>query len=185
MDDNFNDHFMDEQVDEQPAAHVETEQEREEREIAESTIERRHNTVRLILLVSIILLASGLAWWLWARYFHPYEEGQMKGWILNVTSQGTMVKSIEGTMLQIVYADDEIVGRDTIPFTITNDSVVALAKQMSADGRRLVVDYERYHGNLPWRGLSTCIVTNISKDSIRIERLGPVPADDGDTQATE
>lgn len=177
MDDNFNDHFMDEQANEpQTEQHVETEQEREEREIAESTIERRHNTLRLILLGAIAVLTLGLGWWLWARYFNPYEEGQMKGWILSVVSQGTMMKSVEGTMLTITYADDEIIGRDTIPFTITNDSIVMEAKRWSADGRRLVVDYQRYHGSLPWRGNSNCIITNIQQDTIRVETLGPVPA---------
>lgn len=62
MDDNFNDYFTDENVpEEQPQVHHETEQEREEREIKEATIERRGNTVKVMLALIIVAMVLFLA----------------------------------------------------------------------------------------------------------------------------
>ena len=49
MDDNFDDYFTDNAPEEEQQSHQETEQEREEREIKEATIERRGNTLKVIL----------------------------------------------------------------------------------------------------------------------------------------
>ncbi len=78
MDDNFDDYFMDDHrhIEQEPAERRETPQEREDREIAEATIERRHNTVRMMLIGAIIAMLLFLGWWVWSRYYHPYEQGQ-------------------------------------------------------------------------------------------------------------
>ena len=55
MDDNFDDYFMTDNEANEPAPHVETPQEREDREIEESTIRRRHNSLRIVLLALIVL----------------------------------------------------------------------------------------------------------------------------------
>ncbi|MBR1881456.1 MAG: hypothetical protein IJ808_00325 [Muribaculaceae bacterium] len=176
MNDNFDDNFLNEQEEEKHIRepHRETAQEREEREIAESTIERRHNTVRTVLFLVAALLLLFLCWWLWARYIHAYEQGQYKGWILDVHTEGSVFTTYEGKLLTTFYADDEEVRRDTVAFTIIADSVAREAMRWSADGRRLVVDYGRYKGKLPWRGNTTCIVTAIEADSNRVEVLAPV-----------
>lgn len=183
MDDNFDDYFMNDSRDEQPQQQPrkETPKEREEREIAEATIERRHNTMRLMLLSAIVCMVLFLAWWVWARYCHPYEQGQYKGWVLHIASQGSLLKTFEGQMLVIAYADDSIARRDTVAFTITNDSVARDAIRWNADGRRLLLDYDLYKATLPWRGASPCVVTAIAMDSDRVERLAPVPAAATDT----
>ena len=46
MNDDFNDYFENDEVVEAPQPHVETEQEREDREIAEATIERHGTWLR-------------------------------------------------------------------------------------------------------------------------------------------
>lgn len=178
MDDNFDDHFMNDNRQEeqqQPAQRKETPQEREDREIAEATIERRHNTVRLILLSCIALMLAFLIWWVWARYYHPYEQGQYKGWVIHVASQGTLFKTVEGEMLVIAYVDDSVARRDTVHFTVANDSVAREAMRWNADGRRLVMDYDRYKGTVPWRGATPVVLTRIGMDSDRVERLEPRP----------
>lgn len=182
MDDNFDDYFMKDGREDtaKPQEHRETPQEREDREIAEATIERRHNTVRMMLVGAIVLMTLFLAWWLWSRYFHPYEEGQYKGWVLHFASQGNLLKTFEGEMLVIAYADDSIARRDTLNFTVKSDTLAMQAMQWSADGRRLVFDYKRYHGTLPWRGASPLVVTAITMDSDRVERLAPQPVPAGE-----
>lgn len=176
MNDNFDDYFMEDnrQSEQQPQERKETPQEREEREIAEATIERRHNTVRIMLIAAITLMVAFIGWWVWSRYYNPYEQGQYKGWVLHIASQGSLFKTFEGEMLAIAYADDSIARRDTLRFTIANDSVARDAIRWNADGRRLVMDYHLYKGTLPWRGAARCVVTAISMDSDRVERLSPV-----------
>ena len=177
MDDNFDDYFMHDNPEEQsqPQERQETEQEREDREIAEATIERRHNTVRVMLIIAIVAMVLFLVGWGWTRYFSPFEQGQYKGWVLHVASQGTLFKTFEGQMLAIAYADDSIARRDTISFCIQQDTVARQAMRWNADGRRLVIDYERYRSMLPWRGTAHVVVTAIAMDSDRIERLEPQP----------
>lgn len=169
MDDNFDDYFVDDQVEETPQEVPETEQEREEREIREATIERRHNTLRIVLLSIIALLALTLGWWTWQHWYHPYSHTLEKGWIMNVTNLGTVFKTYEGTMLSVKYRDDSIAGVDTLQFSIVNDSVARKAQHWAADGRRVVVAIDGYKGTLPWRGNSTRIVTGMELDSDRVE----------------
>ncbi len=184
MDDNFDDYFMADNHDadkhEQPQ-HQETPQEREDREIAEATIERRHNTVRLMLIGAIVAMLVFIAWWGWSRYYHPYEQGQYKGWVIHIASQGSVFKTFEGELLAIAYADDSIVRRDTLHFTIDSDTLARDAMRWNADGRRLVVSYDRYKGTLPWRGSSPLVLTGITMDSDRIERLAPQPVPASET----
>ena len=184
MDDNFDDYFMDDHrhIEQEPAERRETPQEREDREIAEATIERRHNTVRMMLIGAIIAMLLVLGWWVWSRYDHPYEQGQYKGWVIHIASQGSLFKTFEGEMLAIAYADDSIVRRDTIHFTIENDTIARDAMRWNADGRRLVIDYSRYKGVIPWRGASPLVVTGITMDSDRVERLEPQPVPTTETE---
>ena len=85
MDDNFDDHFIDPHEPEaEPQPHVETAQEREEREIREATIERRGSTLKILLALVVVAMVMFLAWWVWQYYFHPYRISQEKGWIMKV-----------------------------------------------------------------------------------------------------
>lgn len=165
MNDDFNDYFENDQVVEAPQPHVETPQEREDREIAEATIERRHNTMRLLLVACIALLALFLCWWVWARYFHPSVEGHERGYVMQVVSEGALIKSFEGKLMSERYVADTIVYEANFIFTISNDSIATKAKAYEGTGQRVIVTYETYRGNLPWRGNSTTIVTDICPDT--------------------
>lgn len=165
MNDDFNDYFENDQVEEAQQEHVETPQEREDREIAEATIERRHNTLRLLLMSIIALLAMFICWWIWARYFHPQTEGQERGYIMQVVSDGALVKTFEGKMMSERYVTDTIVYEANFVFTIQNDSIATLAKEFEGTGKRVIVYYHTYRGNLPWRGNTTTIVTDVKLDS--------------------
>lgn len=165
MNDDFNDYFENDQVVETPAPHVETPQEREDREIAEATIERRHNTMRLLLITIIALLAMFLCWWVWARYFHPAVEGHERGYVMQVVSEGTLIKSFEGKIMSERYVTDTIVYQSNFIFTIKDDSIAIRAKEFEGTGKRVIVTYETYKGNLPWRGNSTTVVTDIALDT--------------------
>ena len=165
MDDNFKDYFTEQQEPESKPAHVETPQEREDREIAESTIERRHSTMRMLLVTAIVLLATFLFWWVWNRYYQVYSEGVEHGWVMKVVNEGTVFKTYEGELLSERYAADTIALTSFFHFTITDDSVAAQTKRLEGSGVRVAVTYQEYKGVLPWRGSSRFIATQVAVDA--------------------
>ncbi len=166
MDDNFDDYFTEEAPDEQPVQHQETEQEREEREIKEATIERRGYTVKLTLALIIVAMALFLGWWMWQHYFKPYRVSQEKGWIMNVSYEGTLFKTYEGGMISEGYIEDTLVAMHTdFQFSIPTDSLARKAIRLQGNGQRVVVTYNEYKGKVLWRGDSRHVITKIEPDS--------------------
>lgn len=167
MDDNFNDYFTDENVpEEQPQIYQETPQEREEREIKEATIERRGNSVKLLLALIIVAMAAFLGWWVWQYYFHPYRISQEKGWIMKVSNEGSLFKTIEGEMISEGYIEDTIAAlHSDFKFSIPSDSLARDAMRWAGDGKRIVLSYNEYKGTVLWRGNSKHIVTKIEPDT--------------------
>ncbi len=102
--------------------------------------------------------------------------------MIHIASQGSLFKTFEGEMLAIAYADDSIARRDTLHFTIESDTIAREAMRWNADGRRLVMNYDRYKGVVPWRGSSPLVVTAITMDSDRVERLEPQPVPATETE---
>ncbi len=169
MDDNFDDHFTEvHDPDEQAPVHYETEQEREEREIKEATIERRGNSVKMMLMLIILAMVLFLGWWVWQYYFHPYRVSQEKGWIMKVSNEGSLFKTFEGEMVSEGYVDESIPAITTnFEFSIPNDTLAREAMRWSQDGKRIILTYNEYKGNVAWRGNSKRVVTKIELDSMR------------------
>ena len=167
MDDNFDDYFTEENVpDEQPQVHQETEQEREEREIKEATIERRGNSIKMALALIILAMVLFLGWWMWQHYFHPYRLSQEKGWIMKVSNEGTVFKTVEGEMISEGYIEDTIAAlHSDFLFSIPSDSLAREAMRWAGNGKRVILSYEEYKGTVMWRGNSRHVVTNIEPDS--------------------
>ena len=167
MDDNFDDYFTDENVpEEQPQVYQETEQEREEREIKEATIERRGNSIKLLLLLIVVAMVAFLGWWMWQHYFHPYRVSQEKGWIMKVSNEGTLFKTFEGEMISESYIEDTLMAMHSdFKFSIPNDSLAREAMRWTQDGQRIILTYNEYKGTVMWRGNSKCVVTSIEVDS--------------------
>ena len=166
MDDNFNDYFTDDAPEEQPVVHQETEQEREEREIKEATIERRGNSLKLLLILLITAMALFLGWWVWQHYFHPYRVSQEKGWIMKVSNEGTVFKTFEGEMISEGYVEDTLVAMHSdFAFSIADDSLAREAMRWAANGKRIILSYNEYKGRVLWRGNSRHVVTRIECDS--------------------
>ena len=166
MDDNFNDYFTDDAPEELPQVHQETEQEREEREIKEATIERRGNSLKMLLMLIIAAMAFFLGWWVWQYYFHPYRVSQEKGWIMKVSNEGTVFKTVEGEMISEGYIEDTIAAlHSDFQFSIPSDSLAREAMRWAGNGKRVILSYEEYKGTVMWRGNSRHVVTNIEPDS--------------------
>ena len=168
MNDNFEDYFIDDEeiVEESKEPHQETPQEREEREIKEATIERRGSSLKILLALIAIAMAVFLAWWIWQYYFHPYRVSQEKGWIMKVSNEGSIFKTVEGEMISEGYVQDTLLAmRSDFQFSINNDSLVRDAMGFAGDGRRVVLTYNEYKGSVLWRGNSRFVVTKIEPDS--------------------
>ena len=168
MNDNFEDYFMDdeEKVEEVNQPHQETPQEREEREIKEATIERRGNSVKLLLALIIIAMALFLGWWIWQYYFHPYRVSQEKGWIMKVSNEGAVFKTFEGEMISDKYIEDTLVAlHSDFKFSIPDDSLARDAMRLAGEGKRVVLSYDEYKGSVLWRGNSRHVVTKIEFDT--------------------
>ena len=171
MDDNFNDYFTDDAPEEQPQVHHETEQEREEREIKEATIERRGNSIKMLLVLIIAALACFLGWWVYQYYFRPYRVSQEKGWIMKVSNEGTVFKTVEGEMISEGYIEDTIAAlHSDFEFSIPSDSLAREAMRWAGNGKRIILSYNEYKGKVLWRGNSRHIVTNIEPDSDRVKQ---------------
>ena len=170
MDDNFDDYFENTPEEEQPQSHVETESEREDREIKEATIERRGYSVKIVLALIILAMALFLGWWVWQYYFHPYRVSQEKGWIMRVSNEGTVFKTFEGEMISESYIEDTLIAmKSDFLFSIPNDSLAREAMHWAGDGSRVILTYEEYKGGIMWRGNSKQVVTAIERDSMLIK----------------
>lgn len=170
MDDNFNDYFTEDAPEEEPQVHQETEQEREEREIKEATIERRGSSVKILLVLIIVAMALFLGWWMWQYYFHPYRVSLEKGWIMNVSNEGTVFKTFEGEMISEGYIEDTLVAMHSdFKFSIPTDSLARDAMRLAGEGKRVVLTYDEYKGTVMWRGNSHNVVTKIELDTIVVK----------------
>ena len=168
MNDNFEDYFIDDEeiVEDSKTPHQETPEEREEREIKEATIERRGSSLKILLALIAVAMAVFLAWWVWQYYFHPYRVSQEKGWIMKVSNEGSIFKTVEGEMISEGYVQDNLLAmKSDFLFSITNDSLVRDAMSFAADGQRVVLTYNEYKGSVLWRGNSRFVVTKIEPDS--------------------
>ena len=167
MDDNFEDHFTEvHDPDEQAPVHHETEQEREEREIKEATIDRRGKSVKMMLMLIILAMVLFLGWWVWQYYFHPYRVSQEKGWIMKVSNEGTIFKTLEGEMISDKYVDDTLLAmHSNFKFSIPTDSLARDAMRWAGDGKRIVLSYNEYKGSVLWRGNSRVVITKIELDT--------------------
>lgn len=146
----------------EPEEKIETPEEKEEKEIANDTITRGFNRLRLITYSVATLIVVWIGVWLWMRYFSPYTvEAKQTGRIMELKCKGLVFSTYEGLMLSEKYVDypDKWMEYD-FPFSITNDSIARKIMNLQGTGKRVRLTYEEYQGIIPWRGSSHRIVTD-------------------------
>ena len=166
FEDNFKDYFESApQPEEQPAKKVESLEEGQEREIEESTIERKHSRKRLILVCAVLVAVLAAAGWFWATYLHPYKIAQNTGRLVEMSCQGVIFKTYEGKMISEKFIADTLhYYQSDFLFTVKNDSVASQVKALCGSGKKVTLNYEEYKGRLPWRGETKCFVTSVEVD---------------------
>lgn len=153
--------FFDEEGTPEIEEKIETPEEKEEKEIANDTIKRGYNKLKLTIYAVTAIVFIWLMTMLWMRYFSPYTiEAQQTGRIMELKLQGMIFNTYEGKMLSEQYVDyPEKWLQYDFPFSVVNDSIARNIMRLQGTGKRIRITYQEFQGTLPWRGNSHRIVT--------------------------
>jgi len=117
----------------------------------------------VILIVSIIAIFSGWFWW---KFYFTYSDGERSGLLQKFSRRGNVFKTFEGELvLNSLTANGSLSPYSTEKFyiSVADDSLGEVVQSGAYEGERVVVDYNRKNGVLPWRGDTEFIV-----DSVRL-----------------
>ena len=167
INDNFDDYFESGVPKKDNAPHEETEEEREERELIETTIERRSNKKRIFLSLGMLVVLLLIIFFIRDRYFHVYQESDIKGRIAEVSLRGTVFKTYECKMLSYDVVAPGNVLKSEFNFTVDDDSIAQRLGQLKQTPLAVQVHYKEYKSTVPWRGDTKYIVTAI--DTVDID----------------
>ena len=108
-------------------------------------------------LIVLILLAVFI-WW---RYYFVFGEGVKAGTLNFVVRKGYVFKTWEGRLIQEGFKTTTpgALQSNEFEFSITNDSI-ARALELSG-GKFVELRYKEYLHNLPWRGMSNYVITDV------------------------
>lgn len=101
----------------------------------------------------------------YVRYFTPYvTDSRATGYITNVERRGIFFKTFEGEMIsEAALTDTTRVYTRDMSFSIPSDSLALRLQNLQGSGRPVRLTFERYYGNLPWRGATNCILVGIEE----------------------
>lgn len=115
---------------------------------------------KIILITSVILIVilSGLFYW---RYYFVFGEGVKAGTLNFFVRKGYVFKTWEGRLIQEGFKTPMpgAMQSNEFEFSVTNDSIAAMLERYG--GRFVELRYKEYLHPLPWRGMSTYVVTEI------------------------
>lgn len=112
---------------------------------------------------AILLTVLGVT--VYVRYFTPYvTDSRATGYITNVERRGIFFKTFEGEMIsEAALTDTTRVYTRDMSFSIPSDSLALRLQNLQGSGRPVRLTFERYYGNLPWRGATNCILVGIEE----------------------
>ncbi|MBR5638343.1 MAG: hypothetical protein IKW83_01130 [Muribaculaceae bacterium] len=162
IDDNFDDYFEGNAPKKRvKAPYVETEEEREERELNETTIERRSNKKRISLIIGSLVLLFFLFFLVRCQYFNP-EVHTTKGVVVDVVLKGTVFKTYECTFNEIDEQSPNGIVKKEFKFSVTNDSIAKTLNELKQTNIPIQIHYREYRSSLPWRGDTKFVADSIS-----------------------
>jgi len=114
---------------------------------------------RIALIIVLLILAIGF-WW---RYYFVFGEGVKAGNLNFFVKKGFVFKTYEGRLIQEGFKSTTpgSVQSNEFEFSVTNDSIASILERNS--GKFVELRYKEYLHPLPWRGMSTYVVTEILK----------------------
>lgn len=166
IDDNFDDYFESSAPKKDKTPHEETPEEREERELIESTIERRSNKKRLFLALGMLVFILLIVFIIRDQFFHVYRESDIKGRITDLAVEGSIFNTCEGKMLSYDVVAPGNVVKSEFDFSVTDDSIISQLRDLKQTPLAVQVHYKEYKHSVPWRGSTPYIVTKIDTVTI-------------------
>lgn len=161
IDDNFDDYFEGNAPKRRTnAPYVETEEEREERELNETTIERRSNKKRISLIVGSLMCLFLIFFLVRCQYFNP-EVRSTKGVVVDVVLQGTVFKTYECTFNEIDTQSPNGIVKKEFKFSVTNDSIAKTLNELKQTNIPVQIFFREYRSSLPWRGDTKFVADSI------------------------
>lgn len=100
-------------------------------------------------LLIISLLVTGYVYWF---YYKPYSDGLREGILFKFSRKGNIFKTYEGEIIQpgLRSIQGGVVNTNNLSFSVTD---IKLADSLSKlVGKNVIVHYNQYRKNLPWRG---------------------------------
>ncbi len=166
INDNFDDYFEGNAPPKKGnTPYVETEEEREERELNETTIERRYNKKRISLIVGVLALLFFLFFFMRCQYYNP-EQRTTKGFVTDVVLRGTVFKTYECTFNEIDAQSPNGIVKKEFKFSVTDDSIAKTLNELKQTSVPAQIFYKEYKGTLPWRGDTKIVVDSIRTDLV-------------------
>jgi len=120
------------------------------------------NTAKLISALIVVLLLSGLAYYL----FGNYSEGYRAGTVIKLSNKGVLFKTYEGELnLGMIMNESEnpVSVSNIWPFSVDESDKEVFAKLESAmmEGSRVKLHYREKFLAVPWRGDTRHIVYKV------------------------
>ena len=161
INDNFDDYFETNAPQKVNAPHVETEEEREERELMENTIERRTKKKRIAVFLASAILLLLIILFVHIRYFKVYQENTTKGRVADIALRGTVFKTYEGTIMQYDIKAQNMYETKEFNFSLTEDSIYNKLVELKQSPVPVMLKYKEYRTSVPWRGDTKYLVYDI------------------------
>ena len=117
----------------------------------------KRKTIVIASLVIVVILAIFL-WW---RYYFVFGEGVKAGNLNFFVKKGYLFKTWEGRLIQEGFKTPApgSMQSNEFEFSVKDDSIAAVLER--SGGRFVELRYIEYLHPLPWRGMSTYVVTEI------------------------
>ena len=131
--------------------------------------------MRKILRIGIMIIVLALAITCWWRYYFVFGEGVKAGNLNFFVKKGFVFKTYEGRLIQDGFKSTTpgAVQSNEFEFSVTNDSIAAILERNS--GKVVELRYKEYLHALPWRGMSTYVVTEVLKTEGRTAEKDLLP----------
>ena len=120
--------------------------------------------MKKILQIGLIVVVLVLALTFWWRYYFVFGEGVKAGNLNFFVKKGYVFKTYEGRLIQNGFkpsAQGSVMQSNEFEFSVTNDSIASILERCS--GKNVELRYREYLNPLPWRGMSTYVVTDVLK----------------------
>lgn len=114
-------------------------------------------TVYIIGLILIVVLA-GLFWY---KFYFVFGEGVKAGSLNYFVKKGILFKTYEGRVVQEGFQSPTAGALQSNEFRFSVADEEVAVKLERASGKFVELRYKEYNGQLPWRGASNFVVTEV------------------------